>query len=88
MAQLINPKTNGHFNILSLTISIVVLLSIEHIRLQAKESFNRTISGVDLIVGAPSGQLNLLLYSVFRMGSPANNINFTSFTVLKKTTTS
>ena len=61
----------------------MVLLSVEHIRLQAKESFNRTISGVDLIVGAPSGQLNLLLYSVFRMGSPTNNIEYDSFTMLR-----
>jgi putative ABC transport system permease protein len=66
---------------LSLTISIVVLLSIEHIRLQAKESFNSTISGVDLSVGALSGQLNLLLYSVFRMGNPTNNIKYTNFTM-------
>jgi hypothetical protein len=57
---------------------------VEHIRQQAKESFNRTVSGVDLIVGAPSGQLNLLLYSVFRMGSPTNNINFKSFQFLNK----
>ncbi|NMH59118.1 ABC transporter permease [Alteromonas ponticola] len=68
---------------LSLLISISVLLSVEHIRLQAKESFNRTISDVDLIVGAPSGQLNLLLYSVFRMGSPTNNIYFKSYEALK-----
>ena len=57
---------------LSLLISISVLLSVEHIRLNAKDSFNRTISGVDIIVGAPSGQLNLLLYSVSRMGNPTN----------------
>ncbi|MCW8107202.1 ABC transporter permease [Alteromonas ponticola] len=67
----------------SLLISISVLLSVEHIRLQAKESFNRTISDVDLIVGAPSGQLNLLLYSVFRMGSPTNNIYYQSYERLK-----
>ena len=66
----------------SLLISISVLLSVEHIRQQAKESFNRTISGVDIIVGAPSGQLNLLLYSVFRMGSPTNNIDFASYQAL------
>jgi putative ABC transport system permease protein len=82
--SLLSRKKTAILTFLSLTISIVVLLSIEHIRLQAKESFNRTISGVDLIVGAPSGQLNLLLYSVFRMGSPANNINYTSFTMLEK----
>ena len=82
--SLLSRKKTAVLTFLSLTISIVVLLSIENIRLQAKESFNRTISGVDLIVGAPSGQLNLLLYSVFRMGSPTNNINYTSFAMLEK----
>ncbi|MEX1221373.1 MAG: FtsX-like permease family protein [Idiomarina sp.] len=71
---------------LSLLISISVLLSVEHIRQQAKESFNRTISGVDIIVGAPSGQLNLLLYSVFRMGSPTNTIDFASYQALNNST--
>lgn len=82
--SLLSRKKTVLLTFLSLTISIVVLLSVEHIRLQAKESFNRTISGVDLLVGAHSGQLNLLLYSVFRMGSAANNIHYSSFTMLEK----
>ncbi|MCU4674154.1 ABC transporter permease [Catenovulum sp. 2E275] len=69
---------------ISLLISLTVLLSVEHIRSQAKESFNRTVSGIDMIVGAPSGQLNLLLYSVFRLGSPVNEIQYQSFINLKK----
>lgn len=68
---------------MSLVISISVLISVEHIRSQAKDSFNRTIAGVDLIVGAPSGQLNLLLYSVFRMGSATSNIDYESYQKLK-----
>jgi putative ABC transport system permease protein len=68
----------------SLLISISVLLSVEHIRAQAKDSFNRTVSDIDLIVGAPSGQLNLLLYSIFRMGSPTNNISWESFETIEQ----
>lgn len=68
----------------SLLISISVLLTVEHIRMQAQDSFNRTISGVDLIVGAPTGQLNLLLYSVFRMGSATNNIDYASVQMLQE----
>jgi putative ABC transport system permease protein len=55
------------------------LLGVEHIRNQAKESFSNTVSGVDLIVGARTGSLNLLLYSVFRVGSPTNNISWDTF---------
>lgn len=82
--SLLSRKKTVILTFLSLSISIVVLLSVEHIRLQAKDSFNRTISGVDLIVGAPSGQLNMLLYSVFRMGNPTNNIKYESFLMLQK----
>jgi putative ABC transport system permease protein len=81
--SLVSRRKTVFLTFLSLVVSISVLISVEHIRLQAKESFNRTISGVDLIVGAPSGELNLLLYSVFRMGSPTNNIKYDSFTMLK-----
>ena len=83
VSSLKNRRKSILLTFFSLLISISVLLGVEHIRQQAKESFSRTVSGVDLIVGAPSGQLNLLLYSVFRMGSPTNNINYESFQVLQ-----
>jgi putative ABC transport system permease protein len=82
--SLINRRKTVVLTFFSLFISVIVLLSVEHIRLQAKESFNRSISGVELIVGAPSGQLNMLLYSVFRMGNPTNNIKYESFVMLQE----
>ncbi len=82
-SSLCSRKKSVILTFLSLLISISVLISVEHIRQQAKTSFNRTISGVDLIVGAPSGQLNLLLYSVFRMGDPTSNIDYQSYEMLK-----
>ena len=54
-------------------------MGVEHIRSQSKQSFNSTVSGVDLIVGARTGSLNLLLYSVFRLGSPTNNIDWETY---------
>lgn len=81
--SLLNRKTSVLLTLLSLVVSIGVLIGVEHIRHQAKDSFNRTLSGTDLIVGARSGQLNLLLYSVFRMGSPTNNIKWENYLLLK-----
>lgn len=60
----------------SLIISVALLMGIDHLRLEAKRSFTSTVSGTDLIVGARSGQLNLLLYTVFRIGNATNNINY------------
>ena len=56
-----------------------MLLGVEHIRKQSRDSFGNTVSGVDLIVGARTGSLNLLLYSIFHMGSPTNNISWDSY---------
>lgn len=81
--SLLNRKTSVLLTLLSLVVSIGVLIGVEHIRHQAKDSFNRTLSGTDLIVGARSGQLNLLLYSVFRMGNPTNNIKWQNYLLLK-----
>lgn len=69
--------------LLSLTISIMLLLGIDHLRLEAKRSFTSTVSGTDLIVGARSGQLNLLLYSVFRLGNATNNISWQHYQTIK-----
>ncbi len=64
---------------LAITVSVFVLLGVEQIRHQAKSSFNNTVSGIDLIVGARTGDINLLLYSVFRLGNATNNISWQSY---------
>ena len=64
--------------IFSVAMSVFVLLGVEHIRQEARNSFTSTVSGVDLIVGPRTGQINLLLYSVFRLGTPTNNISWES----------
>ncbi|BFT31796.1 ABC transporter permease [Alteromonas sp. D210916BOD_24] len=76
-------KTTALLTLLSITISISLLLCVDLIRGQVKSSFTRTVSGVDLIVGAPSGQLNLLLSSVFNIGTPTQGIDYQSLVSLK-----
>ena len=66
-------------------ISVLVMLGLEHLRQQAKQSFGKTVSGVDLIVGAPAGDINLLLYTVFRIGNPSKNIRWSSYQMLADT---
>lgn len=76
-------KATAILTILSITISISLLLCVDIVRNQVKTSFTRTVSGVDLIVGAPSGQLNLLLSSVFNIGTPTKGIDYKSVASLK-----
>ncbi len=77
--SLMNRKATALLTILTVAISVVLLLGVERIRTQAKDSFANTISGTDLIIGGRSGQVNLLLYSVFRIGNATNNIDWKSY---------
>lgn len=79
LQSLLNRRTTFLLTVLSIAISIFVLLGVEHVRNEARESFGRTVSGVDLIVGARTSPLNLLLYSVFRIGNATNNISWQSY---------
>lgn len=79
LKSLMNRKGSVLLSILAMSVSIFVLLGVEHVRHEAKTSFAKTVSGVDLIVGARTGGLNLLLYSVFRIGSPTNNISWETY---------
>ena len=65
--------------ILAIALSVALFLAVEKVRTGAKASFADTISGTDLIVGARSGSVQLLLYSVFRIGNATNNISWESY---------
>ncbi|USD65575.1 ABC transporter permease [Vibrio sp. SCSIO 43136] len=77
--SLTNRKATALLTVLTVAVSVVLLMGVERIRTQAKASFANTVSGTDLIVGSRSGQVNLLLYSVFRIGNATNNIDWRSF---------
>lgn len=63
---------------LSIALSTFLLLGIERIRADVRENFSQSVSGTDLIVGARTGGVQLLLYSVFRIGNATNNIRWSS----------
>jgi len=78
-SSLVDRKGSVFLTVLAISVSIFVLLGIEHIRSEARESFSSTVSGTDLIVGARTSNINLLLYSVFRIGNATNNISWESY---------
>lgn len=65
--------------VLAIALSITLFLGVEKLRESARASFADTISDTDLIVGARSGSVQLLLYSVFRIGNATNNVTWESY---------
>jgi len=72
LKSLKNRQFTTLMTILSIALSVTLLLGVERIRKEARQSFTNTISGTDLIVGARTGPVQLLLYSVFRIGNATN----------------
>lgn len=65
--------------IFSIVLSLLLLFAVERVRRSVEDSFTQTVSGVDLIVGARTGSLQLVLFSVFNIGQVTNNISYESY---------
>jgi putative ABC transport system permease protein len=77
--SLANRRFTAALTVLSIALSVTLLIGVERVRQEARASFANTISGTDLIVGARGGTVQLLLYSVFRIGNATNNISWRSY---------
>jgi putative ABC transport system permease protein len=77
--SLINRRFTVALTVLSIALSIALLIGVERLRTETRASFANTISNTDLIVGARSGPVQLLLYAVFRIGDATNNISWASY---------
>ncbi|WP_370391743.1 ABC transporter permease [uncultured Winogradskyella sp.] len=78
-----NRKASVLLSIISIALSIVLLLGIQRIITSLEESFSSTISGTDLIVGAPNGNLSLLLATVFHKGNVNQSISWEAYENIK-----
>jgi putative ABC transport system permease protein len=82
--SLANRWLTALLTVTAIAFSVMLLLGVEKVRTGARQSFADTISGTDLIIGARSGALNLLLYSVFRIGNATNNVTWTTYQEISK----
>ena len=79
LRSLWNRRSTALLTIFAIAVSVALLLGVQKMRSAARDGFADTVSGVDLIVGARSGPLNLLLYSVFRIGDATADVSWASY---------
>lgn len=70
--------------VLSIALSVTLLLAVERTKRASEEGFTQSVSQSDLLVGGRTGPLNLILYTVFNMGSASNNISMQSYQDIQK----
>ena len=79
LRSLLARRITVGLTIVAVALSVALFLGVEKVRTGARASFADTISGTDLIVGARSGSVQLLLYSVFRIGNATNDVTWESY---------
>lgn len=76
-------KITAILTVISIAAAVLLFVAVENLRQGARTSFERTISDTDVIVGARSSPINLVLYSVFQIGDPTNNVTWKTYEDIK-----
>lgn len=79
LQSLHNRWLTALLTIVAIAFSVILTLSVEKVRKGAKSSFINTVSSTDMIIGARSSGIQLLLYTVFRIGNATNNMTWRSY---------
>lgn len=78
-ASLWNRRGTVALTLFTIALSVALLLAVERLREGARRGFAASVSGTDLVVGARTSPLQLLLYSVFRIGDATANLRWDSY---------
>ncbi|MAP94339.1 MAG: peptide ABC transporter permease [Ponticaulis sp.] len=84
LASLWNRRISALLTILAVAVSVFLYLGVGKLKSAAETSFNQTIHGTDLIVGARTSPVSLVLFSVFHIGNPSAAITWESFQWLEE----
>lgn len=82
LRSLWNRRVTAGLTLLSLALAVTLLIGVEKVRTEARDGFYAAVSGTDLVVGARTAPVQLLLASVFRIGNAQANLSFESFELI------
>ena len=79
-----NRRSTLVWVLVSLALATALLWTLERLRHDIRSSFSQSVSGVDLIVGARSSPVQLMLFSVFHIGSVPQSMSMGSVRALEQ----
>jgi putative ABC transport system permease protein len=79
LASAWNRRATLALTVTAIALSVTMLLGVERARVAARAGFEQSVSGTDLVVGARTSAVQLMLYAVFRLGEATNNVRWSSF---------
>lgn len=82
LASLWSRRFTVAITLLTITLSVTLFLGVDRLRDEARHSFLRSASGIDLVIGARAHPVQLLLYSVFGLGEATQNLSWQAYQTL------
>lgn len=79
LASAWNRRLSLGLTLLAVLLAATLLLAVERVRHAARDGFAQSVSGTDLVVGARTSPVQLVLYSVFHLGEATNNLSWQSY---------
>ena len=79
LLSLLNRRATLVLTVLSIGLSVALILGIERLRSEARDGFTDTVSGIDLIVAARGNHVQIMMATVFGVGSTTNAIDGATF---------
>jgi putative ABC transport system permease protein len=67
----------------SIALATLMLLALERLRQDVRSGFAQAVSGTDLVIGARTSPVALMLYAVFRIGAATNNVSIASVNAIR-----
>jgi putative ABC transport system permease protein len=78
LASAWNRRYSLGLMVFAIALAVMLLLGIERVRQDVRAGFAQSVSGTDLVVGARASPMQLVLYSVFRLGEATQNMSWES----------
>lgn len=74
-----NRRLTLGLTMLAIGLSVSLLIGVERLRNEAREGFDHSVSGTDLVIGARTSPVQLMLYAVFHIGEATTNIRWNAY---------
>jgi putative ABC transport system permease protein len=74
-----NRRLTLGLTLAAIAFSTLLLLGVERLRQDARENFALSVSGTDLIIGARTSSVQLLLHAIFHIGATTTNMRWSSY---------
>jgi putative ABC transport system permease protein len=84
LTSLWNRRFVAALTILSIALSVAMVLGVERLRSEAKTGFANSASGIDLIVAARGNPVQILLSTVFGVGTTGAGLRWDTFEMVKE----